>query len=306
MTFIAFFCILVMLINATERVYMKKSFSMRNVLALALLLCPFAFVQAKTIIWDLSGVIFKVDKVGLSYYELGWKEFGKYMLWDHKNPMSIKNMIFNDLLYRLKQAYPVGEVPAYMPEGNLMPPIMADWLRGKISGEEIIKQLLALTKDLHERHYFASEREHAMIEKTIQVIFDPQIFSAYFKPHKSALALVVECSDYGHDNAILSNLDTDSYECLKRTRHGSKAFRLFNQNRIFISGYHGFIKPDIQAFKRAIELYGLNPAECFFVDDQIENIQAAASLGIQGYWLKNNDYKGLRRALVEAGYLPAE
>ncbi|MFX1277155.1 MAG: HAD-IA family hydrolase [Promethearchaeota archaeon] len=42
------------------------------------------------------------------------------------------------------------------------------------------------------------------------------------------------------------------------------------------------IKPDLELFKHAIKECSCNPEEIVYIDDKIENIQAARNLGIQG------------------------
>ena len=46
-------------------------------------------------------------------------------------------------------------------------------------------------------------------------------------------------------------------------------------------------KPDLNSFKKVIDLSGVDPAETLFVDDLEPNIMSAQKVGLQTFWLKN-------------------
>jgi putative hydrolase of the HAD superfamily len=43
----------------------------------------------------------------------------------------------------------------------------------------------------------------------------------------------------------------------------------------------GLAKPDPEAFRRAAALVGVEPSECLFVDDRLENVEGARSIGMR-------------------------
>lgn len=51
----------------------------------------------------------------------------------------------------------------------------------------------------------------------------------------------------------------------------------------------GAIKPDKVAFLKAIALFGLNPSECLFIDDNIDNVEAAKKFGMDALLCTNPD-----------------
>jgi FMN phosphatase YigB (HAD superfamily) len=261
--------------------------------------------QAKTILWDLGGVLFKPDRLSMSYYELGWLDMGSYMITDQKSPLHVKDLLFDDLLYRLPAESDSQNLVAYLPDGTPMAPIMMDWLKGIISGDKIIKMLFELIEDLDTRHYFSSPREKMLLQKMVKAVFDPQVLARYTKPIAAGIKLLNECAAHGCMNIIVSNWDPYSFQFLTRSSQGRKALKVISPHHFFISGTHGLMKPDIQVFKKVLNIYQLNPGDCFFIDDQIENIKAAEGCGIKGHWLEKGDYHNLRRALIQAGYLPA-
>jgi len=56
---------------------------------------------------------------------------------------------------------------------------------------------------------------------------------------------------------------------------------------IIVSARVGLIKPDPAIYKLAIDQFKIIPEETIFIDDRVENIDAAISLGINGYLFKN-------------------
>ena len=51
---------------------------------------------------------------------------------------------------------------------------------------------------------------------------------------------------------------------------------------VFCSGDEGVIKPDPTAFEVTLKRLGVKPKEAVFIDDTIEHVEAARSLGIHG------------------------
>nr|WP_246421882.1 HAD family phosphatase [Nocardiopsis mwathae] len=51
---------------------------------------------------------------------------------------------------------------------------------------------------------------------------------------------------------------------------------------VVISGEVGMRKPEPEIFRHALELTGLSPAECVFIDDIEHNVRAAVELGMTG------------------------
>ena len=66
---------------------------------------------------------------------------------------------------------------------------------------------------------------------------------------------------------------------------------------------HRFLtaKPDPEMFQRALEIIGALPSQAVFVDDLLENVLAARSVGITSFQFR--DTFSLERALKEEGLL---
>ena len=68
-----------------------------------------------------------------------------------------------------------------------------------------------------------------------------------------------------------------------------------------ISAMVGMIKPDAGIYQCLFDKYNLNPEECVFIDDRLENIEGGRKLGMEG--IVFTDYetgkKKLERMLSE-------
>ena len=52
-------------------------------------------------------------------------------------------------------------------------------------------------------------------------------------------------------------------------------------NRYFLSYEMGLLKPEPEFFHRVLRDLHVSPVDCVFIDDTVENVAAAASIGIQ-------------------------
>ena len=59
------------------------------------------------------------------------------------------------------------------------------------------------------------------------------------------------------------------------------------------------VKPDVRIYQLLMETYGLNPEECLFVDDRMDNVEGAKKAGMQGVQFLG-DYKKVENFLKEA------
>ncbi|MBN2257799.1 MAG: HAD family phosphatase [Anaerolineaceae bacterium] len=75
--------------------------------------------------------------------------------------------------------------------------------------------------------------------------------------------------------AILSNAFSDAREVFTSKLHLDELF-----DPIVISAEEGIAKPDDEIYLRTIERMGLIPCDCMFIDDLLDNVKAAAKLGM--------------------------
>jgi len=51
---------------------------------------------------------------------------------------------------------------------------------------------------------------------------------------------------------------------------------------VFCSGDEGVVKPDAKPFELTLERLGVQPGEAVFIDDTVENVEAARQMGLHG------------------------
>ena len=115
-------------------------------------------------------------------------------------------------------------------------------------------------------------------------------------------------------NAIFFDFPPHKIEMLKQLKSRYKTFALSNINEIhlatinqvakdkfglidFASLFHGayysnelgYRKPEVEIYNLILENENLVAGETFFVDDKLENVEAARALGIQAYQLKDRN-----------------
>lgn len=259
-------------------------------------------IIAKILMWDLGGVLFKQNRFGIAS-SIGLGRFASYALFDWKNP-NIHTLLFKALNALGEQQ--VLETQMVCDEkGNPLPQIMCDWLTGKIAPPDLINRANTHLELLHEQDFFISHREKELLKESISVIFDPELFVYHTSPIKSAVKLLEECAEYcddggnGHTLIVLSNWDPYSFDILHE-KHPA-IFALFDH--IVISGDIGFVKPQHALFHHVLTAYNLKPEECYFIDDQLNNVSAAQQCRINGLWLKDGNYRELRRKMKGLGLL---
>ena len=66
-----------------------------------------------------------------------------------------------------------------------------------------------------------------------------------------------------------------------------------------VSGDTGFTKPDLRIFHLLIDRNKLDPARALFIDDRLDNVEAAEAVGLRGHQFTNP--KNLKAALLAFG-----
>lgn len=75
----------------------------------------------------------------------------------------------------------------------------------------------------------------------------------------------------------MSNISKEDYDFLRTVEADWSLF-----DRVYASGYEGMRKPDVQFFQHVLREISGRPEEVIFVDDKLENVGSARSLGIHG------------------------
>ena len=110
------------------------------------------------------------------------------------------------------------------------------------------------------------------------------------------VAILAELRDQGTPLYALTNWSAETFP------HARSRFRFLDWFRaIVVSGDIGLIKPDADIYELLLATHDLTAAETVFIDDKLENVETARSLGFQG--IRFTEPESLRRALGELGVL---
>lgn len=113
-------------------------------------------------------------------------------------------------------------------------------------------------------------------------------------PYPEMEELVAELKELGYHIYLLSNTSSRFHEF----RVNIPALKYFDGE--FISADCNLLKPDFAIFHAFYEHFGLNPKECFFIDDSAANIEAAEVTGMEGF-VYHGDIAKLKKKLVLQG-----
>lgn len=116
----------------------------------------------------------------------------------------------------------------------------------------------------------------------------------YIKPIRETNALAEQLKKNGYHVYLLSNVSERYY----LFRDIMPAIPCFDGE--FASADVHFIKPEKEIYALFFARYGLNPEECFFIDDRPENIAAGETFGMRGFCY-GQDINALKLALQNVG-----
>lgn len=137
---------------------------------------------------------------------------------------------------------------------------------GTLTREELVDRVLSLLGDIYEK-------------KVEEVIWN---WPAYIDIYMEVFPLLTGLKEKGHRIFVLSNTSPVFYELLKD--------QLYLLNGILdgfvLSCDIKVIKPDRKMFEEILHKYQLDPANCVFLDDIVDNTKMAETLGIKAYQVK--------------------
>ena len=120
------------------------------------------------------------------------------------------------------------------------------------------------------------ERLHPLVDKFVYHWIDE------FDPLPQMGELVRELKDKGFGVYLLSNAGRS----FARYRHRIPAIE--RMDCVLVSCYEHVVKPDKAIYQLLCERYGLNAADCLFVDDMERNVEGARRAGMRGYVYDGN------------------
>lgn len=247
--------------------------------SLTFLIMCYSFASAKNMIFDFGGVLFHTNK-RVSFSHLGMRNVAELSIRQRINPFyldyHIKKTLF-DTLNAIAQEHTLDAAlyhQTYDEKGNSLPILMCAWLQGSISCTEI-RSLIEKTLTLHPE-WFSCHAEQRIIRNLLSMIFTPEHFVSSQQLSPAAVAFIKRCKQEGHKIYGLSNWDPESFVLLKE-KH-PELFNLFDG--VIISGHVKANKPHPPIYGALLSQYQLDPQQCWFIDDQQENVDAAQKLGI--------------------------
>lgn len=116
----------------------------------------------------------------------------------------------------------------------------------------------------------------------------------HLSPMPGMAELVRELKEAGYHIYLLSNASLALREYFPRIP-GSECFE-----KLLVSAEEKVLKPSHEIFERLYEKFGLNPGQCWFIDDSPQNVEGAIQTGMGGS-VFYGDVKRLRRELIQAG-----
>ncbi len=238
-----------------------------------------SWCKAEDVILDFGGVLIITDKIA-SFRNIGIINSVSCSIQLGINPLKLDQYItlrLFDLMTRMGTAHHIDKQQyhrTYNEKGYALPAIMCTWLQGTMTSAEVLS-LIEKETNLHPE-WFKCRAEKRILLNTLRLIFTPDLFVRSRKIVPAGIAFIKKCKREGHRVYGLSNWDADSFEILK-VKH-PELFDLFDG--IVISAHAHANKPHATIYQTLLEQYQLDAENCWFIDDQKENIEAAQKLGI--------------------------
>ncbi|MGE0009804.1 MAG: HAD-IA family hydrolase [Candidatus Babeliales bacterium] len=275
----------------------------KYILMLALCAATSFGLQAKTIIWDLGGVLFAANKFKITLNELGIGTLFGHTILDGKNPGNLQKRAF-EVLYTLGMQKGPIHLRLKSPEGLELPQLLVDVLLGEINPQDALRESTELVNKLWQEKKITTKREKKLLLRIMRTIFDTETFAKYMKAIPAGAQLVATCAkDPSCEQFILSNWDAYSFALLHESAEGQKVFAHLKDEHIIISGGCNLVKPSTDIFEYLIETHDLNPKECIFIDDTLENVKSAQACGFNTIYFHNMSHNDLKKILIKHGYL---
>lgn len=264
---------------------MKLSLFVRKTFLIVILALQSLSAHSLNIICDLGDVAIKTNSFWAFYYT-GMTNMATYLVRhapdihnrDTQKYPTLSSYIQYKLLFPFLNALPYNQsaAPTCDVNGVALPPIMQEWLMGRLSGKQV-KRIIAQFCHDHP-NYFASFAHKALMLGMTRMMFTPKWYVATRQIIPEMQQFLIELKNNGHKLYILSNWDRESFPLMQKAF--PEFFALFDG--YIISGHIGALKPDTAPYIELMQKYDLQPHECCMFDDRPENIATAHTLGMDG------------------------
>jgi FMN phosphatase YigB (HAD superfamily) len=250
---------------------------------------------AKNFIFDLGGVL--IDTNGMAaFQELGKVNVAKLVFQQQLNPLTI-NAHIKTKLFEILDCVAAMHVPenelcrfAACDEHGKLPYLMCAWLNGTVTCSQacdMTTESIAVNPQ-----WFDCYAQQCIISNLCRMIFTPERFIATRKMYGAGVAFIKAIKAKGHKVFVLSNWDSESFVLLQQKY--PELFGLFDG--MVISGDVHELKPSENIYRILLNRYNLRPEDCWFIDDQKENIDAAHNCGVNAIMCPYiNNFCGLQK-----------
>lgn len=223
-------------------------------------------------IFDLTGVLFNIDKLALIRQIGLWNTF-MYAITQRKNPVNRYLEALHELSQR--ESAPGQQLQHY---GYKFPTCVSDFYRGNALGSDVARELKSGIEILAREGFFTSKREYELIGRITTLAFATDVHTPTFKPIQPMIKLLKELrAEPSVRLYLLSNLDKPSYHALERAY--PDFFALFDG--VTISAIVHMIKPYENIYQFVFDTYNVDPRQTLFLDDQPENVAAGRAMGLK-------------------------
>ena len=120
-------------------------------------------------------------------------------------------------------------------------------------------------------------------------------WNEYMPPFEDTYELIVKLKAVGKRIYLLSNIPP----YIRKMIDTVPALKLFDG--YVASSDIKILKPEKEIYGHLLEKFNLKADECFFIDDTLENVEAARNLGIHAHHFANHDMEALENALRQNG-----
>ena len=149
-----------------------------------------------------------------------------------------------------------------------------------------------------DRGEISNEERYDLVKKRIPESMHEKLkegvlhWDMFMEPIAGAKEFIRQCKEEGMKVYVLSNA------CNKFFEYFPKHYDLDSFDGIIVSSKVRLIKPDVRIYELLCSTYGLKPQECLFVDDRLENVEAARKIGVHAVVFEG-DYQVVKDALEQ-------
>ena len=241
----------------------------------------------KSIIFDLDGVLCSTNNLK-AFQAIGITTTLEYIATQWKLPSQ------KELFDVLAGAPSVRHDDAYN-QGIRMPNIMVDWQCATQSLSNIQQAMIDQINGSDKNNI-----EKELLINTIMMMTTPELFISTRQTIPAGVELLQELKKNGYKLYVLSNWDPTSFPLFMQ--NFPEIFK-YNEQAMFdgimISGDVSLLKPDFAIFELCLDNFNLKASDVIFIDDTIENIQAAQQLGISSIHCDKNNIQATRNKLID-------